>query len=385
MVTGGGSGGHITPILAIAAEIKKSNSATKIVYIGQKGDKLGDVPKSDPNIDNTYLISAGKFRRYHGEGWRQLFDLKTQYLNFRDVFRVIMGIWQSWRLLGKIRPSVVFTRGGFVSVPVAVAAKLRGIPYITHDSDSTASLANRLIAPMATKRAVALSTDLYPYPRKNTVTVGVPISDKYDVVSANKMKVFREQLGISKYKWVVCATGGGNGAVQLNKIILDNADYLLRKVPDLVLLHIAGRGLAEDLKEEYSKILDKNCLKRVIIKEFVNDLYVYSGAADIVIARGGATNLAEFSAQAKPCIIIPSKQLSWNVANARALAAKNAIIELSEEHAEQERRLASIVIELLEDIKRRKILATNFAQFSSPNATKDLVELILSVAKTKKR
>ena len=156
IVTGGGSGGHITPILAVAAELKRRDPKTRLIYVGQKGDGLADIPAADPNIDAVYAVQAGKFRRYHGEGWRQLLDLKMWFLNIRDAFYVLIGIWQSWRLMKRLRPDVIFSRGGFVSVPVALGGKFNGVPYITHDSDSIPSLANRLIARWAAVHAVAL-------------------------------------------------------------------------------------------------------------------------------------------------------------------------------------------------------------------------------------
>jgi UDP-N-acetylglucosamine:LPS N-acetylglucosamine transferase len=96
VVTGAGSGGHITPILAVAAEIKHTHPKARIIYIGQTGDKLGDIPAQDPNIDQVYTVRAGKFRRYHGDGFKQLLDIPTTLKNFRDFFYVMIGLFQSW-------------------------------------------------------------------------------------------------------------------------------------------------------------------------------------------------------------------------------------------------------------------------------------------------
>ena len=90
VVTGAGSGGHITPVLAIAAELKKTRPEARLIYIGQAGDNLGDVPAHDKNIDEVYTVRAGKFRRYHGEGWKQLLDIPTLFLNIRDFFYFII-------------------------------------------------------------------------------------------------------------------------------------------------------------------------------------------------------------------------------------------------------------------------------------------------------
>ena len=336
-----------------------------------RGDRLIDIPQNDRNIDESYTITAGKFRRYYGEGIRQLLNLRIQYLNLRDGFRIVIGLWQSWRLLGRIRPEVVFTRGGFVSVPVALASRLRRIPFITHDSDSTPSLANRIIAPWATMHAVALPVQYYPYPESKTVCVGVPISADYKPVSKTEMHALRLKLGLSGFEYVICVTGGGNGAKKLNDIFIDNARFLLKQYPNMAIIHIAGRSLAEDVGKAYDGWLSPNDRSRVIVKGYVTDLYRYSGAADIIIARGGATNLAEFATQHKACIIIPSPQLIWNVKNTQTLAKVNAVIMLNEDQAEQERRLAYTIAGLIDNPRTREKLANKFAQFSKPNATTD--------------
>jgi len=131
VVTGGGSGGHITPLLAVAHELKQSRPEVRIVYVGQRGDRLGDIPAQDKNIDASYMVRAGKFRRYHGEGLKQLLDIPTMLKNIRDAFYVLIGIWQCFWLLGKLGPDAVFIKGGFVGVPVGIAAALRRIPRTT--------------------------------------------------------------------------------------------------------------------------------------------------------------------------------------------------------------------------------------------------------------
>src|SRR4051812_13236879 len=104
VLTGGGSGGHITPLLAVAAELKKQQPETRLIYIGQRGDGLGDIPARDPHFDETYTVRAGKFRRYHGEGLKQLLDLPTLYKNSRDFWRVLRGLRESYHLLKRLQP-----------------------------------------------------------------------------------------------------------------------------------------------------------------------------------------------------------------------------------------------------------------------------------------
>jgi UDP-N-acetylglucosamine--N-acetylmuramyl-(pentapeptide) pyrophosphoryl-undecaprenol N-acetylglucosamine transferase len=381
VLTGGGSGGHITPLLAVAHEITLASPETEVLYIGQRGDGLADVPESDPNIDSVYTISAGKFRRYHGEGLKQLLDVKTIALNVRDVFRILAGLWQSWRLLGKLKADIVFTRGGYVSVPVALAAKLRGIPYITHDSDSIPSLANRIIARWAKLHAVALPAEIYPYPKHKTVTVGVPVHKHYTQVTAQSKARYKTKLSIADAAQVLLVTGGGNGAHDLNKIVIDNAAFLLQRYPTMVILHIAGRNLEQKVIAAYQKSVKPRDASRVQVFGFVHDLYTYSGAADVIIARGGATNIAEFALQRKACVIIPSPQLVWNVRNTEVLTKKQAVLSLSQTQAEQELRVAHTIMPLLDDPGKCDQLGKRLSAFAYPDAAETLAVLLLNKGK----
>ena len=383
-MTGGGSGGHITPILAVAAELKKLDPDTRIVYIGQAGESLLDIPSHDPNIDEVFTVRAGKFRRYHGEGWRQLFDFPTQYKNLRDTLFVLIGSWQSFRLLRRIKPEVIFTRGGFVSVPVAVGAIMNRVPYITHDSDSVPSLANRLIARWARLHAVALPKEVYPYPQAKTLTVGIPLEHKYQPVTPALQKQYRQELELPLDAQVVLITGGGNGAAALNDVVLANASSLLKSYPALHLVHVAGRTLEDGVAKAYDGLLAAPERKRVTVLGFVTEFYRYSGAADVIVARAGATSLAGFAAQGKACVIIPAGQLvgDHQTKNAQVLANDGAIIMLTQEQAEQERRLAHVVAELLDNAVERRHLSEQLSHFAHPDAAKRLAMVLLEQVKT---
>lgn len=196
--------------MAVAHELKKQNPSVNIVYIGQKGDSLADIPAGDKNIDKVELVPAGKFRRYHGESFLQhLLDLPTIFKNIRDAFKVICGIWRSFWLLKRLRPSVVFVKGGFVGVPVGLAAAMLRIPYVTHDSDAVPGLANRIIARWATTHAVALPKEVYNYPTSKTVTVGVPIAHHYRPLDVKEQQAMRQSIGLADFKKVLLVTGGG--------------------------------------------------------------------------------------------------------------------------------------------------------------------------------
>ena len=377
-MTGGGSGGHITPILAVAHELKRLRPNIEIIYIGQKGDQLSDIPAGDPSIDEVYTIWAGKLRRYADEDWKQWLNVRTQSLNVRDASRLARGAGQSYRLLKRLKPDVIFTRGGFVSVPVAIGGYLNHIPYITHDSDSVPSLANRLIAPRAAVHAVALPATVYPYPQDKTVTVGVPVSKLYEPVTPQLQRKYRNELGLN-YEHIVFLTGGGNGSRELNQALIANAKYLLATYRDLAIVHVSGRTLESETIAAYDALNLGGARKRVYVHGFVTDLYRQCGAADVVIGRGGATNLAEFAIQGKACVIVPAPQLvgGHQVKNVKVLVQSKAIVQLTEDQLEQPERLGRTVGALLDDDKQRVVLGRNLARYAHPQAAAELAELIL--------
>lgn len=385
VLTGGGSGGHITPIQAVAAELRRRQPKIRLVYIGQTGDGLGDIPAKDPNIDEVYTIRAGKLRRYHGEGLRQLLDIVTMLKNLRDIFYVIIGIWQSRRLLKRLQPNSIFIKGGFVGVPVGLAAAQLHIPYITHDSDAIPGLANRIIARWACRHAVALPADIYHYPLSKTVTTGIPLQADFVPVTPEIQLDYRQQLKLPNHAPVLFVIGGGLGSQRVNQAVAEAMPHLLREFNDLHVVQVAGRANQAELTASYQANLSAAEQGRLQIKGYINDVYRYSGAADLVITRAGATNLAEFALQGKACIVVPSAFLAGGhqLENARYLEEQGAAVVLNEtDLLADPHRLASQVSALLRHQKARRALAKQLATFARPNATVDLAKLILEQSKT---
>lgn len=383
VLTGGGSGGHITPILAVAAELKRRRPDSRIIYIGQRGDSLIDVPRDDPNIDETYAIFAGKFRRYHGEGLKQLLDIPTVLKNARDAFLVVAGIFQSWRLMGKLRPGIVFGRGGYVSVPVSLGAALRHIPYITHDSDPVPSLANRMIARWATLHAVALPADTYPYPPDKTVTTGIPLNKEFRPVTPALRKTYRKQINVPSDAKLLFVIGGGLGSQRVNRAVAEVVPHLMHDFRDLRVTHVVGRANLESMRHTYISSLPVEEQGRVEVMGFIPDVYRYSGAADIVISRAGATNLAEFAVQGKACVVIPSSFLAGGhqLHNASYLEGRGAALVIDEDDLAQDpNRLAKQVAQLLSEPERIDSLGSKLAELARPDAAGTIAGLILEKA-----
>jgi UDP-N-acetylglucosamine--N-acetylmuramyl-(pentapeptide) pyrophosphoryl-undecaprenol N-acetylglucosamine transferase len=382
VMTGGGSAGHITPILAVAHEVKQMAKTAQVIFIGQRGDSFADMPRKDKNIDKIYSVRAGKFRRYYGESiWQHIKDVGTWSKNIRDAIFVVMGLWQSFWLLGKIKPDVIFIKGGFVGVPVGLAAALRGIPYVTHDSDAMPGLANRIIAPWAYKHAVAMPKEVYNYPPLKTEAVGVPLTHYYSKVDDRQKNSYKKQLNIDVDAKVLLVTCGSQGSQRINKALLACVADLFERYPNLLILQIAGRANdAEKITEDYARVLPPHLQKRIVVIDFVHDLYIYSGAADVVLSRAGATSIAEFAAQAKPCVIVPSPFLTGGhqLKNAKILADRKAAKIVDEANLTGDPLvLMPALTELLDNDEQAKTLGENLHKFAVPGSAKRLASILL--------
>lgn len=383
VVTGGGSGGHITPVLAVADAIKLADPGARVLYIGQRGDKLGDVGAGHKTIDQAFVVSAGKFRRYHGLGWRQVFKIRTVLLNIRDAFRVIAGIVQSVILLRKLRPDVVFIKGGFVGVPVGLAATWLRIPFVTHDSDALPGLANRLIARWAYLHTVAMPKEVYPYPPQKTVMVGVPVAAKYVPVDTAIKDAARATVGIRQDALVLLVAGGGLGSKVINQALQQCLPGLLHDYPSLTVIQQAGRAHEHTVAKHYDTALLAADRSRVSVLGFVPNMHDYVAAADLVVTRAGGTNLTELAIAQKACIVVPNPYLTGGhqLANARVLADRSAV-ELLEESTmiHDPQSLPSAIRGLLDDPERRELLRATIGTLAVADASAKLAGILLDVA-----
>lgn len=376
MLSGGGTGGHITPILSVAHDIKRTDQSIRTIYVGERKGKF-DSLLSSSDIDDFRQIFAGKFRRYHGESLlRRLFDVKTITLNIRDFFFFLIGCIQAFRLLRSLRPDAVFLKGGFVGVPVGIAAGLLKIPLITHDSDAVAGLANRLVARWVSLHLTAFPIDSYPYDSEKTEEVGVIVSSAYRQVTPELRQSYKKQLGVPSESRVLLITGGSTGAVAVNKAIEQLYKELFDSRSDLYIIHQTGKGKAGELKADYGQRLQRF--------DLLDPMHVYSGAADVIIMRAGANTLAEFAVQAKACIVIPSPHLpgAHQTKNAQHLADKEAVVLIKQydEHIPVD-ELRTAIADLLDDSQKRSELSGTLHQLAHEHASVHIAKTLIDMSK----
>lgn len=275
VLTGGGTAGHVTPNMALIPALKEAGY--EIAYIGSHN---GIERKLIEEMGIEYHpISSGKLRRY--------FDLK----NFSDPFKVIKGYTQASKLIKKLKPDVVFSKGGFVTVPVVLAAKRRKVPAIIHESDMTPGLANKLCIPSAYKICANFPETLNHLPEGKAVVTGTPI--RQELFDGNKSDGLKF-CGFTSDKPVILVIGGSLGSVVVNNAVRSILPELLERFQ---VIHLCGK---EKLDESFSNT--KGYVQYEYIQKELCDLM---DCADLVISRAGANAICELLALKKPNLLIP--------------------------------------------------------------------------------
>jgi len=303
VLTGGGTAGHVTPNIALLPKLKELDY--EIHYIGSyEGIERRLI--EDYEIP-YYPISTGKFRRY--------FDPK----NFSDPFRVIKGLAQARKILKEIKPDIVFSKGGFVSVPVVRAAASLKIPCIIHESDMTPGLANKLCIPVAEKVCCNFPETLSYLPEEKAVLTGSPIRD--ELSKGNKIAALN-LCGFRANRPVIMVIGGSLGAANVNKAV---RDALPRLLEDFQVVHICGKEKVDNL------LLTTPGYKQFeYVKSELKDIFAM---ADLVISRAGANAICELLALQKPNILIPLKSGSRGdqILNAQSFESQGFSMVLDED------------------------------------------------------
>ena len=305
LLTGGGTAGHVTPNIALLPSLKEANY--DIVYMGSYD---GIEKKLIADFEIPYIgISTGKFRRY--------LDVK----NFTDPFRVLKGFSEAKKFLKEYHPDVVFSKGGFVSVPVVRAAAALKIPCIIHESDMTPGLANRLCIPVAKKVCCNFPETLENLPADKAVLTGSPI--RSELLQGNKLAGL-DMCGFTANKPVLMVIGGSLGAADVNKAIRLALPRLLERFQ---VVHLCGKDKLDNL------LLNTPGYKQFeYVKAELKDLFAM---ADIVISRAGANAICELLALKKPNILIPlpaSKSRGDQILNAKSFEAQGFSIVIDQDY-----------------------------------------------------
>lgn len=368
VLTGGISGGHTFPLVAVSRSIrKKLGGNVEFLFVGSRG-KFESTAMAQEGIRTKYILT-GKWRRYFS------------FQNFIDLFRVPLGFLQSLWILLFFMPDAVFSKGGSASVPVVLASWVYRIPVLIHDSDATAGRANRFLARFATRIAIAYPGAHKFFPQEKTVLTGNPIREEILTGDAGR---FAKTFGLELDKMVILVLGGSQGAQVLNEAILRVLPGLLER--NIQVVHQTGEKNYDTIVTSVEAYGLKLGASGYVPRAFLSAMEIADAlsVATIVISRAGAGSIAELSATKKASILVPlaSSANDEQRLNAYDVAEIGGALVIEEENLGQNMFLEKID-ELLAHPEVRTSMGEKLTAFYHPDASDTLASGVLSLIQNK--
>jgi UDP-N-acetylglucosamine--N-acetylmuramyl-(pentapeptide) pyrophosphoryl-undecaprenol N-acetylglucosamine transferase len=367
LISGGGTGGHIYPALAVGRVLRERYGA-ELLYLG---DVNGLETQIVPGHGIPFTgITAGKLRRYLSPG------------ALSDLARVPVGIRQAIAVVGQFRPHVAFTTGGYVAVPAGIAAWRYRVPLLMHQQDASPNLANRLLTPFAARISVSFPESLRYFPRRRTTLAGNPVREEIVRAADESAPSLKASFGFDPLAPLLLVTGGSQGARHLNQVV---AACLTEILPRAQVLHLSGErtyeetlAAAEPHFAQHPEWRSRYSLRQYLSSRMAEAL----AASDLVLCRSGAATLAELAVLGKPSILVPlppgftGSPQGVNAAMFRQAGAAEIILDkdLTGE------RLMAVLGTLLDNAARRKLMASAAQALGQPEAADTLADAVVELA-----
>lgn len=366
LITGGGTGGHVFPAIAIADTLRRKLSDTDILFIGARG-----------KLEMEKVPLAG----YPVKGlWISGFQRRLTLRNLLFPLKVAVSLLQADLIIRKFKPDVVIGVGGYASGPTVKMAARRKIPVVLQEQNSFPGITNRWLAKVADVICVAYEGMEKYFPKEKIVITGNPV--RQNVIDiADKRKPALEYFELDKNKLVILVIGGSQGARSINESVDKNLELLA--MSDLQVIWQTGRFYTERAQKAILEKLNGNKKNNVRVKEFISRMDYAYATADIVISRAGAIAISELSAVGKPCIFIPlpSAAEDHQTRNATALAEKDAAIHLKD--SESTEKLGKIVLGLARNQEHRERLSENIRKMAVADAADRIAVEVLKLIEDK--
>lgn len=358
IISGGGTGGHIFPAIAIANALKKLDPATEILFVGANGRmEMEKVPAAGYKIIGLDI---------------QGIQRSSIWKNVMFPVKLLGSVRKSLQIIKEFKPDAAVGVGGYASGPLLYAAGLKGIPYLIQEQNSYAGVTNKWLAKKAKKICVAFDGMDKFFPGDKIIKTGNPIR-KESVDIANKRMQATELMKLSPDKKTILVTGGSLGARTLNNSVLAGLDKLIKA--DVQIIWQTGKvyykGIIEKLGENYHP--------NVRVLEFLNRMDLAYAAADVIISRAGAGTIAELCMVKKPVILVPSPNVAEDhqTKNALALVHEHACLFIADRDAET--KLIDTAIELLKDKDKQKTLSSNIGKLAMPHADEVIAKEVTQI------
>lgn len=375
LVSGGGTGGHIYPALAVARALQERHGA-ELLYLG---DENGLETRIVPQAGLPFAtIQAGKLRRYLSAG------------TLTDLGRIPVGMAQALRHVARFRPDAAFTSGGYVSVPAGVAARFHGAPLLMHQQDVSPNLANRLLTPFATRISVSFPPSLAFFPKAKTALAGNPVRGPILAVAGANPAALKARFGLDPSLPLVLVTGGSQGARHLNQVVTAALPFLL---PTCQVLHVSGERTYEETRTQAEAQLAGDPTGGQLAARYQLHAYLDEpmpsalAASDLVLCRSGAATLAELSVLGRPGLLVPLPpgfSGSPQQVNAEMFVRLGAAEMVLDRDLTVE-RLCALVLPLLGDRQRLAAMGAAARTLAHPNAAAELADAVAELAQRRLR
>lgn len=356
LLSGGGTGGHIFPAVAIADEIKKRFPDAEFLFIGANGKmEMEKVPQSGYKIEGLDIVA---------------FDRGNLLSNIKLPFKIFKSISKAKSLVKNFKPNLAIGTGGFASGPALYAAASAGVPTFIQEQNAHAGVTNKILS----KKVKAIFT-AYPnvngFPNEKIKFLGNPIRQSV-IDGMINTQLAKEKLGLNPEKLTILSVGGSLGSKTLNNAWDKHWKELIEK--NIQLIWQTGKQKTQTEDSEIS-----NLKSQILKSEFISDMPLAYSAADIIVSRAGAIAISELAVAQKPVILVPFPFAAEDhqTANAMNLVQKNAARMVKD--SEMGEKFWNILMELCESETLRKEMSENLAFFAKPNATKEIVDEILNV------
>ncbi len=360
IITGGGTGGHIFPGIAIARELSR-HPEVQVLYVGKA-----------EGLESKWVPDSGfEFEGIQASGFPRGFSAKffAFWLDFAK------GMAQAGRILRRFRPDVIFSTGGYVSVPVSLAAALRGVPVGLFEPNVAPGLAARFLSFFSRRIFVGFEDTLKRLSKRRTQWTGIPVRE--EIITADKRKA-RESLGLSLDTATLLMLGGSQGAHTLNQHMTDVIKFLGEGDQKVQVIMMTGWN-------DYRKTVDQleNCGLKVVLRPFISNIHEAYAAADLVVARSGAMTCAEALSRGLPALFIPYPHASGHQEmNARALERAGSAVVITEKELDDE-SLTRMLISLLSDEGQLEAMGGAARKLAKPGAAAEIVRGLLEMAEKK--
>lgn len=356
IVSGGGTGGHIFPAIAIADAFKRRHPDAEILFVGAKGRmEMERVPKAGYPIEGLWISG---FKR----------ELSLDNLSF--PFKLISSLCKARRILKRFKPDAVVGVGGFASGPTMRKATSLGIPVIIQEQNSFPGVTNKIVAPKAARICVAYENMDRWFPNDKIVITGNPLRNNIISSDGNKSDAVKS-FGLDPEKPVILLVGGSQGALGINKGI--SARLQMFRDNDFQMIWQTGRFYIEQATREIEAL---GLTDRVKPTVFIEKMDMAYAAADVVISRAGAMSISELSLVRKPVVFVPLPTAAEDHQTKNAQSLVNAEAAIMVKNSETEEQLLPVVFNLLKDNEKMLAMSENIAKFAKPNAAEDIVDEI---------